>query len=125
MSMIFFKIGTTDLTDYADIQNFNINKQDVFQEWTDGNWIDHRDIVRTRIAGSFQLGFKDSADWSAFLALLTSQKDEAGYYPVTTYVNNTGAAETINAFLDIQVAGKWNLVNNRFWQTVTVNLTQR
>lgn len=123
--MIFFKIGTTDLTDYADIQNFNINKQDVYQDWTDGNWIAHRDIVRTRIAGSFQLGFKDSADWAAFLTILETEKESAGYYPVTTYVNNTGASETINAFLDIQVAGKWDLVNSRFWQIVTVYLTQR
>jgi len=125
MSMIFFKINTTDLTDYADIQNFNVNKVDVFQDWIDGNWIAHREIVRTRIEGSFQLGFKDATNWSSFLTLLSTSKNVAGYYPVTVYVNNTGAEETINAFLDIQVAGKWDLTNSRFWKVVTVKLSQR
>lgn len=125
MSMVFFKIGTTDLTNYADIQNFSINKQDVVQEWTDGNWIVHREIARTRISGSFQLGFKDATAWSNFLTLLTSQKNAAGYYPVTVYVNNTGAAETINAFLDLQTEGKWDLLNSRFWRIVTVNVMER
>ena len=125
MSMIFFKIGTTDLTEYADIQNHNINKEDVYQDWTDGNWIAHRDIVRTRISGSFQLGFKDSTAWTSFLTLLSTQKNAAGYYQVTVYVNNTGAEETINAFLDLQAAGKWDILNSRFWRVVTVNLTER
>ena len=125
MSMIFFKIGTTDLTEYADIQNHNVNKEDVYQDWTDGNWIVHRDIVRTRISGSFQLGFKDSTAWTSFLTLLSTQKNAAGYYQVTVYVNNTGAEETINAFLDLQATGKWDIINSRFWRVVTVNLTQR
>lgn len=125
MNIVFFKIGTTDLTEYADIQNHNINQEDVYQDWTDGNWIAHREIVRTRISGSFQLGFKDSTAWEAFLALLSTQRNAAGYYPVTVYVNNTGAEETINAFLDLQATGKWDITNSRFWRVVTVNVTER
>lgn len=125
MSMVFFKIGSTDLTAYADIQNYNINKADVFQNWTDGNWVDHRDMVRTRITGSVKLGFKTAASWSAFLTLLTSQRNAAGYYPVTVYVNNTGTTETIDAFLDMTNVTKWDLVNGRFWRVQTVNITQR
>lgn len=125
MSMVFFKIGSTDLTAYADIQNYNINKADVFQNWTDGNWVDHRDMVRTRITGTILLGFKTAASWSAFLALLTSQRNAAGYYPVTVYVNNTGTTETIDAFLDMTNATKWDLVNDRFWRVQTVTVTQR
>lgn len=125
MSMVFFKIGSTDLTAYADIQNYNINKADVFQNWTDGNWVDHRDMVRTRITGTILLGFKTAASWSAFLALLTSQRNAAGFYPVTVYVNNTGTTETIDAFLDMTNATKWDLVNDRFWRVQTVTVTQR
>lgn len=125
MSMVFFKIGSTDLSQYADIQNYSINQADVFQNWTDGNWVDHRDMVRTRITGTILLGFKTAASWSAFLALLTSQRNAAGYYPVTVYVNNTGTTETIDAFLDMTNATKWDLVNDRFWRVQTVTVTQR
>lgn len=125
MNMMFFKIGSTDLSQYADIQNYNINEVDVFQSWTDGNWIDHRDVVRTRITGTVLLGFKTAASWSAFQALLASQRNAAGYYPVTLYVNNTGTTETIDAFLDMTNATKWDLVNDRFWRVQTVKVTER
>lgn len=125
MNMMFFKIGSTDLSQYADIQNYNINEADVFQSWTDGNWIDHRDMVRTRITGTVLLGFKTAASWSAFQTLLASQRNAAGYYPVTLYVNNTGTTETIDAFLDMTNATKWDLVNDRFWRVQTVKVTER
>lgn len=125
MNMMFFKIGSTDLSQYADIQNYNINEVDVFQSWTDGNWIDHRDVVRTRITGTVLLGFKTAASWSAFQTLLSSQRNAAGYYPATLYVNNTGTTETIDAFLDMTNATKWDLVNDRFWRVQTVTVTER
>lgn len=125
MSMIFFKIGSTDLTEFADIQNYLVNKADVYQDWTDGNWVDHREIVRTRISGTITLGFKKATDWSAFLALLTAQRNAAGYYPITLYVNNTGQTETVDAFLDLSGSGKWDLLNSRFWRVITVTVTQR
>ncbi len=125
MNMMFFKIGSTDLSQYADIQNYNINEADVFQSWTDGNWIDHRDITRKRISGAVLLGFKTAASWSAFQTLLASQRNAAGYYPVTLYVNNTGTTETIDAFLDMTNATKWDLVNDRFWRVQTVKVTER
>lgn len=125
MTMTFFQIGNVDLTEYANIQNYTVNKEDVFQEWTDGNWTDHREIARTRISGTVQLGFKTAQNWAAFQALLTAQKNAAGYFPVTLYVNNTGTTETIDAFLDMTNTSKWDLVNDRFWRVQTVKVTQR
>lgn len=125
MTMVFFKIGTTDLSAYADIQNYNVNKEDIYQEWTDGNWIARREIERTRITGTLQLGFKTSSSWSDFLALLAEQKTDAGYYPVTVYVNNTGTTETINAFLDMTNTSRWDLVNDRFWRVQEINIYER
>ena len=125
MTMTFFQIGSTDLTSFADIQNYSINKEDVYQEWTDGNWIDHREIARTRISGTVQLGFKTAQSWTAFQTLLAAQKNAAGYFPVTLYVNNTGTTETIDAFLDMTNNSKWDLVNDRFWKVQTVKVTQR
>ncbi len=125
MSTVFFKIGSTDLTNYADIQNFDVNQEDVYQEWTDGNWIHHREVVRTRIQGTFQLGFKDQAAWDAFCTLQNTARHKAGFFPVTVWVNNLGVTATIDAFLDITGSGKWDLLNNRFWRVITIHITQR
>ena len=124
-SPIFFKLGSTDLSPAADVQNWKVNKVDVWQEWTDGNWTDHREIVRQRVEGSFRLGFKSETDWSDFTTLLAAAKNTAGYYSLQVYVNNTAASETVDAFLEISAANKWDLVNSRFWRVVDVKLSQR
>ena len=124
-SPIFFKLGSTDLSPAADVQNWKVNKVDVWQEWTDGNWTDHREIVRQRVEGSFRLGFKRETDWSDYATLLAAAKNAAGYYSLQVYVNNTAASETVDAFLEISAANKWDLVNSRFWRVVDVKLTER
>ncbi len=124
-SPVFIQLGSTDLSSYADIQNWKVNKADVWQAWTDGNWIDHREVVRTRIEGTFQLGFRTEAAWTSFTTLLAAARNVAGYYAVQVYVNNTASSETINAFLEISAANKWDLVNSHFWRTVNVTLKER
>lgn len=122
---IFFQIAGTDLTAYADIQNYSVNEEDVYQSWTDGNWVEHRDVVRRRVEGEVKLGFAKAADFAAFAALLISARQTGGWYPVTVYVNNTGAVMNIEAFLAVKGAGKWDLKNGRQWLVQTIQITQR
>lgn len=126
MPCIFFKIGTTDLTPWVDIQSYAVNREDVYEEWDDGNWVTHRKIARTRYAGSFQLGFAKTTEFAAFTALLTSQRDAGGYYSVTAYINNLGTTATFDAYLDmVNEEDRWDPVNSRQWQVTTVQLTGR
>lgn len=125
MPSLFFKIGSTDLTAYEDIQSHSVNREDVYDTWTDGNWTLHRVIARTRISGTVKLGFAKATDYAAFTALLASAKTANGYYAITVYCSNTGTTESINAFLDVSGADKWDLTNSRQWQTVTVKITGR
>lgn len=125
MSQIFFKIGSTDFTAYTDIQNCNINAEDVYDTWTDGNWITHRVIVRQRISGTVKIGFKSTADLASFLSVLSSERNSNGYYPVTAYVNNMNGSSTFNAYLDLVGEAKWDLVNGRQWLVQTVSVTGR
>ena len=120
-----FKIGTTDLTAFEKTDKHNVNRHDVYTEWTDGNWNDHRVIARTKITGTVYLSFPKAADYSSFLSLLTSARNADGYYSVTVYCSNTGTTETINAFLDVTGETKWDLTTPRVHQAVTVTITGR
>jgi hypothetical protein len=125
MPSLFFKIDTTDLSAYVDVQNYAVNQQDVYEEWEDGNWTAHRRIARTRCFGSFRLGFSSAAGFSAFVSLLSTKKNVNGYYPVTAYVNNVGGTRTFNAFLDVvNEEDKWDAKNSRQWQVCSVTLTE-
>lgn len=125
MPTYFFKINTTDLTAYVDIQNHKVNSSPVYETWTDGNYIEHREIVRQKISGKTKLGFETMTDFNAFLALLSSEQNLNGYYPITVYVNNTNTEAVINAFLELEGEAKWNIVNGRQWIVQTVTITQR
>ena len=126
MPSVFFKIGTTDLTAYVDVQTYAVNKEDVYDSWTDANWVDHRVVARQRRSGSFSLGFSTAAAFSAWVALLSSAKTAGGYYAVTAYINNTAASDSFNAFLDVSnPEDKWDLAHSRHWLVARVTLTER
>lgn len=125
MPSVFFKISTTDLTSWEDIQNHDVNREDVYETWTDGNWIDHRVITRTRVSGTVKLGFAAAADYTAFLTLLSAARNADGYYPISVYCNNTGSLETVNAFLDVTTETKWDLHNGRQWHVATIKIAGR
>lgn len=122
---IFFRIADTDLTAFADIQNYNVNEEDVYQSWTDGNWIEHRNVVRRRVSGELKLGFANAAAFEAFTELLISARQPGGWYPITVYINNTGALRDLEAFLEVKGSGKWDLVNGRQWLVQTISISQR
>ena len=126
MPSYFFKIGTTDISSYIDIQTYAVNREDVYEEWTDGNWVLHREIARTRRSGTFQVGFSKAADFASFMALLSSAKTADGYYSVSAYISNTGSSDTFDAYLDVSNDDdKWDAVNSRQWQVTTVTVTER
>lgn len=120
-----FVIGSTDLTSWEQTENHNVNRDDVYEEWVDGNWISHRVISRTRVSGTVILSFARATDFASFMTLMSTARDANGYYPVTVWCSNTNSTETINAFLDIDGATKWDITAPIKHNTITVTITQR
>lgn len=117
-------INSVDFTPYIISKSYAINKQDTYETWTDANGIVHRSIYRTRISGDFNMKFIDRTKYNAFLTALSAVKTD-GYYPVTLYVNNTLASETINAFITIHPAMSAQYTNYPEMEEFTVEVMQR
>jgi len=116
-----------DMTAYADIQNINLNRADVFQTWTDGNWNERRVKVRTKISGSVQLGFASESTYRSFLTALAAAAAAStdGTVKLKAYVNNVENVCEFFAYVDTVGAGKWDLLNSRQWQTLALNISER
>lgn len=125
MADILFKIGETDLTKYENKEKHNVNQDKMFTSWTDGNWVEHREVVRTRISGSVVLSFPRAADYAAFLALLSSEIDPNGYYTISVWCSNTNSTETIEAFLSVDGETQWDVTCPIKWQGITVEISER
>lgn len=120
-----FTISSTDLTKWEDTTKHKVNRDDVYTTWTDGNWIDHREIVRTRVTGTVVLRFSKEADFASFMSLMTSARDANGYYSVTVWCSNTNSVEMVNVFLDIAGETKWDVTCPRKFHEITVTITGR
>ena len=120
-----FKINTTDLTKWENTEKHNVIKSEVFEEWTDGNWITHRVVTRTKIAGSVELSFSRQNDFSAFMTLLSTARYADNYYPITVVCSNTGTTETVNAFLDITGETNWDVTAPIKNHIIVVTISQR
>lgn len=126
MPMIeFFKIGQNDLTPYMDYQKYSMNDVPVYQTWTDGNMIEHRNSIRTRIEGSFQLIYTSTADFNSFLTLMSSAIQSNGYYSVSAYVQNTNSTESFEAFIEYDSESRFDFTNSREYHLVKMKVRQR
>lgn len=126
MPMIeFFKIGLNDLTPYMDYQKYSMNNVPVYQTWTDGNVIEHRNSIRTRIEGSFQLIYTSTADFNSFLTLMSSAIQSNGYYSVSAYVQNTNSTESFEAFIEYDSESRFDFTNSREYHLVKMKVRQR
>lgn len=126
MSKIFFKIGNTDFSAAVDVQNYSVDDVEVFESWTDANWVEHRNYVRTRLQGRILLGYRNAADFAAAVSAIASAKTaNGGYASCTLWVNNTGANDTGDCYLTIVGTGKWDEANGRQWQTLEIDVQER
>lgn len=125
MPLTLLEINQTDLTEYIDIQNYNVNRIPVFEDWTDGNHITRRNVIRYRIKGEIKIGFRDDTDVSSFLNLLSSSITAGNYYAADVFVNNENTLVSANVFIDGLATIARDLANGRVWHSYTLTIEER
>lgn len=126
--MSLLVINSTDYSENVIQKSYSVQRQDLYTEWVDGNWITHRVIARQQITGSFNMTFTSAAAYEAFKANIDTVKTVDGYCPVTLWVNNIKASETINAFVELTTKHRWTEAiygGSPELAAVTVKITER
>lgn len=104
-----FKLNTTDYSAHVVAESYAINYEDVYQEWTDGGQIKHRDVIGRKLRGTMQMYFKSQSDLQTFLTALVNCKTTASTYPVQLKANNDTVDSLVaskNVFLDFKPVRK-------------------
>lgn len=85
---------TYDLSKHVPMGTYNVNVLEEYEEWTDSNYDIHRKLLRDRIEGTFDLLFKNIADYEDFLTVLTKAKTTTGqnYIEMDAFCTNKGAS---------------------------------
>lgn len=123
MTKLFFIYGK-DYTDAIERASYSVNRSDVYKEWTDANGTVHRDVTRTRIKGSFEIGFHRQKELEDFITYMRQAKKQGGFYPVMLYVNNEDELVSANVFLDMTAQVQRDVPNSRFWSVYSVEVSE-
>lgn len=100
--MTLFVLGQNNYSTNIIKGSYEVNEYDEREEWVDANYVTHKYGGRTRIRGSFDMQFMKLADYQAFVSDLAANKSLNGTYIATLYVNNKGAAESINCYITFE-----------------------
>lgn len=108
---VVFKLNDVDYSANVVAEGYQVNLKDIYQEWTDGGQVKHRDVVGKKIQGKFQMYFNTEANLQTFLTALATAKTSSNTYPVKVKANNDtidSLTASKNVFLDFEPVRKRN-----------------
>lgn len=123
--MILASINGTDISNYIQESTYEINQRDVYKGWMDANYNIHREKIRTRVVGSFDLVFLTETDYTAFLTLLNTNTDASGMLTITLYVTNINASASYNVFFEFENNVNREISANYFYKRCTMDIEER
>jgi hypothetical protein len=98
--MEIFKIGDNDYTKHIVVPSYQVNRVRKTKEWTDSNGTIHRQLIRNKVTGKFNMRFDDASQLDAFLDDVEAHRDATNEtVTVVVYLNNFHNIATINAFV--------------------------
>lgn len=120
-------IDNTEITNYIIEGSYNMNTDDKFESWEDGNMVEHRVIVKKKVSGDFEVVCSNRANSitvSDFLALWNAA-DNNGVVTIGVDVLNEGTFKAINAYYSIQNKSHNRAGDGSTVDVFTVKITER
>lgn len=117
--MIMFKIGARDYSNRVIAGSYQINTEPVYKSWQDQNGIEHREPIRYRTKGSFDMYFDNIEDYEEFKNTLEAAKQlDMSYANIVVTENTSNKEKVINPFISFKLTrnrnGQWHDIYERF-----------
>ena len=113
--------NNTDLTPYISKKSYKVNSKPQYESWQDGNFVEHRVIVRQRVEGSFDIG---ALDFQAFLDIWDGAVHD-GIVTMGVFVQDQNKIKAIDAYYDFTGKKHYERVDGGYFDVVTVSFTER
>lgn len=106
-------VNNMDLTPYIVSGSYKINADDRYESWEDGNLIEHRIIVGSKVSGSFEIGCGGELSLDDFMSNWSAAVNN-GVLTIGIYITNRDVFDTIECYFEIDskshiptAGGKW------------------
>lgn len=85
-----YETDWVDFTRFITLPSYNVNYEDVEEDWEDADYVTHRIVPRSKITGSLELLFTDKYDYNNFIRLIRQNRvvNGAGYIRLRLQVND-------------------------------------
>lgn len=120
-------INGINMTPYVVDGSYKIGTDDEYESWKDGNKVEHRIIVSSKVTGSFDIvcsNKSNSITLADFLAALNAATDN-GVLTMGIYVPTTNSFEAINCYYTKEntehiITGEGNIID-----VITITIKER
>lgn len=120
--MTVFNIGANDYSNRVIAGSYSVNSIDVYKAWLDINGIEHREKIREKIEGEFDMYFPSIIEYENFMLDLNKVKKNDLSYRIKVCDNKKNNIKEIDAFLSFKlvrdVNGQWEPLYQRFKLTI-------
>ena len=117
-----FIINETDYSGHVIAGSYAVNSEPMTSDWVDANGVTHKQKLRDKVKGTFDMWFRNIDDYNDFIEDIDDNTATNLTIPLTVEVNNTGESHTGNFFLKHtptrNIDGAWADYMERF--TVTI-----
>ena len=121
------EIYDTDITNYIVEGTYNMNAFDSSESWEDGNFVEHRIIVKKKVSGSFDVVCSNRANSitvADFLALWNSAVNN-GVVTIGVDVLNEGVFKSVDAYYSIENKTHDRAGDGSFIDVFTISIKER
>lgn len=121
-----FKVGNVDYSDHVIAGSYKVNNEPSYKTWVDAAYHTHRQKLRDKVVGSFDMFFRTLAEYEEFMddiAEAMDDSDDAVSLSVT--VNNTSEQKSIYAFIDYKLIRNIDGAWNDYFERYTVTIEER
>ena len=120
-------IGSTNIKNYVVAGSYKMDAQDSYESWLDGNYVQHRVIVTSKVNGSFDVVCSNKSGDITLNDLyeIFANAEDVGVVICSVYVTNKGIQKTIEAFYKITNKEHTLLADGTFLDVVTVSIEEK
>lgn len=120
-------VNNTDITNYIIEGSYQMDSNDIYESWKDGNMREHRIIVVHKVSGKFQVvcsNRNNSITLHDFLTLWNGAVDN-GVVTLGVYILDTDSTEMIEAYYDIENVKHDRAGDGSFIDVLEIKITER
>ncbi len=118
-------IGTSNITGHIIADSYQMDAEDLYESWRDGNYVEHRIITASKVRGSFEVACCDKDyTFSDFMDVINTA-DNNGVLTCAVFVTNKNEMKAISAYYSISNEKHELMADGSFLDVLKIELTER